>query len=127
MASKPRAFAAGVLLAATAVSGRGQECELTVPEWAPRGSANRARPRIAATFSSTCGTAIDRSSVQMIVDEKPVTPTTEGRGATVTVAYVPEAALLEEADHTVTVRARDERGVAGARTWTFHLPATYLR
>ena len=118
-----------MLFASTVSSWRpvAQECQVTVPEWAPRGSADTARPRISATLTSTCGTAIDVSSVGMTVNEQPVKPTTEGSGSTVTVVYLPESALLEEADHTVTVRAQDEKGVAGERTWTFHLPDTYLR
>lgn len=118
---------AGVLLAGTGAWIGAQECAVTVPEWAPRGSANTARPRISATLTSTCGSAIDLASVRMTVDKQVVTPTTDGTGAAVTVIYVPTSALLEEADHTVTVRAQDEKGVAGEWTWTFHVPDTYLR
>ena len=122
---------AGVLLLVavpplTAQEAR-EDCAVTIPEWAPRGSAQRVRPRILATLTSTCGTAIDVTSVRMTVDEEPVTPTTDGSGAKVTVVYVPESALLEEADHTVTVQALDANGVAGERTWTFYLPDSYLR
>jgi glucosamine 6-phosphate synthetase-like amidotransferase/phosphosugar isomerase protein len=117
-----------VMLAASTVSWTGaQKCEVTVPEWAPRGSADTARPRISATLTSTCGAAIDVSSVRMTVDKQAVKPTMEGSDATVTVVYVPPSALLEEADHTVAVQAQDEKGVPGERTWTFHVPDTYLR
>jgi hypothetical protein len=85
------------------------------------------RPKILATIASTCGTAIDVASIRMTVNDQAVAPMTEGNGAKVTVVYVPEAALLEEADHTVTISAKDVNGVAGERTWTFHLPDTYLR
>ena len=104
-----------------------EDCAVTIPEWAPRGSARRVRPEILATLTSTCGTAIDVTSVRMTVDEEPVTPTTDGSGARVIVSYIPVDALLEEADHTVTVQARDANGVSGERTWTFHVPDTYLR
>ncbi len=56
-----------------------------------------------------------------------MTPTTEGSGAKVTVLHVPVDALLEEADHTVSVQAQDANGVTGGRTWTFYVPDTYLR
>ena len=104
-----------------------QECALEVPEWAPRGSARTARPEITATFRSSCGAAIDIGSVRMTVDDKPVMPSTKGSAADVTVRYVPGSALLQEEDHTVTVQAQDANGVKGERTWTFHVPDTYLR
>ena len=104
-----------------------EECAVTVPEWAPRGSAQRVRPEILAVLTSTCGAAIDVTSVRMTIDDEPVTPTTEGSGAKVTVLHVPVDALLEEADHTVSVQAQDANGVEGGRTWTFYVPDTYLR
>ena len=120
-------LAVGILLSASGLAPDAQECVLEIPEWAPRGSARTVRPRILATITSTCGTAIDVPSIRMVVDGEPVAPTTDGSGAKVTVVYVPETALLEEADHTVTVQALDANEVAGERTWTFHLPDAYLR
>ena len=116
-----------VLLSASGLSLDAQECVLEIPEWAPRGSAETVRPKIIATIASTCGTAIDVASIRMTVDEEPVAATPDGTGAKVTVVYVPESALLEEADHTVSVQALDANGVAGERTWTFYLPDSYLR
>ena len=120
-------LAAVPLLTAQEPPGAQEDCAVTIPEWAPRGSAETVRPKIVATVTSTCGAAIDVASVRMTVDEEPVAPTTDGSGAKVTIVYVPESALLEEADHTVTVDAMDVNGVAGQRTWTFYLPDTYLR
>jgi hypothetical protein len=117
----------GVLLWAAVPVLDAQKCVVEVPEWAPRGSASNARPRITATLVSSCGAAIEVSSIRMTVNDEAVEPATDGSGATVTVAYVPEKALLEEADHTVVVRARDANGAAGERTWTFRLPDTYTR
>jgi hypothetical protein len=119
-----------LFLAARAVSNgvpTAQECKIEVPEWAPRGSTKTARPRITATVTSTCEAAIEPSSIRMIVDDKAATPTTDGVGSKVTVAYTPEVALLEESDHTVTIRASDAKGRTGERTWTFHVPDTYTR
>ena len=116
-----------VLLSASGQSLDAQGCVLEIPAWAPRGSTETVRPKIFATIASTCGTAIDVASIRMTVDEEPVAPTPDGTGAKVTVVYVPESALLEEADHTVTVQALDANGVAGERTWTFYLPDSYLR
>ena len=104
-----------------------EECAVTIPEWAPRGSAQRVRPEILAVLTSTCGAAIDVTSIRMTVDDEPVMPTTEGSGAKVTVLHVPVDALLEEADHTVSVQAQDANGVEGGRTWTFYVPDTYQR
>ena len=127
-------LAAGVLLLVAVLPLTAQEaqepqaeCAVTVPEWAPRGSALRVRPEILAVLTSTCGAAIDVTSIRMTVDDEPVTPTTEGGGAKVTVLHVPVDALLEEADHTVSVQAQDANGVEGGRTWTFYVPDTYLR
>jgi hypothetical protein len=117
----------GVLLWAAAPALDAQKCIVEVPEWAPRGSASGARPRISATLVSSCGAAIELSSIRMTVNDQAVEPTAEGSGATVTIVYVPEKALLEEADHTVVVQARDANGAAGERTWTFRLPDTYTR
>ena len=104
-----------------------EECAVTVPEWAPRGSARSVRPEILAVLTSTCGAAIDVTSIRMTVDDEPVTPATEGSGAKVTVMHVPVDALLEEADHTISVQAQDANGVEGGRNWTFYVPDTYLR
>ena len=132
--ARGRWLLAGVLLlapvpplAAQEPQGAREDCAVTIPEWAPRGSAETVRPRIVATITSTCETAIDVASVRMTVDEEPVAPAIDGNGEKVTVVYVPESALLEEADHTVTVDAMDVNGIAGQRTWTFYLPDTYLR
>jgi len=127
MAPNRRWVLGGVLLWAAAPGLGAQKCIVEVPEWAPRGSANSARPRITATLASSCGAAIDVSSIRMTVNDEAVEPKADGSGATVTVVYVPDAALLEETDHTVTVRARDANGAAGERTWTFRLPDTYAR
>jgi hypothetical protein len=116
-----------VLLWAAAPGLGAQKCIVEVPEWAPRGSASGARPRITATLVSSCGAAIDVSSIRMTVNDEAVKPTTDGSGTTVTVVYVPQEALLEESDHTVTVRARDAKEAAGERTWTFRVPDTYSR
>ena len=119
------------LAAREAPEGQGaqveEECRVTVPEWAPRGSARRVRPEILAVLTSTCGAAIDVTSIRMTIDDEPVEPTTEGSGAKVTVTHVPVDALLEEADHTISLQAQDADGVEGGRTWTFYVPDTYLR
>ena len=104
-----------------------QECALVVPEWAPRGSAPTARPRISATLTSSCGAAIDLSSIRMTVDDEEVKATTDGSGATVTVSYTPQSPLTEGADHDVAVQAKDEKGVTGEKRWTFSLGDTYSR
>jgi hypothetical protein len=106
---------------------RVQECVIDVPEWSPRGSAKTARPRITATLVSTCAAAIDLSSIHMTIDDEPVMPTAEGTGPKVTVVYTPTTALVEDADHTVTVAASDLKGAKGRKTWTFHLGDTYSR
>jgi hypothetical protein len=109
------------------VSVPAQECALEVPEWAPRGSASSARPRITATLTSTCGAAIDLSSIRMTLDDEAVMPTPDGTGSQVTVTFTPASALLAESDHTVTVQARDAKGTKGEKTWAFHLGDTYSR
>ena len=106
---------------------RVQECGIDVPEWAPRGSARSARPRITATLVSTCAAAIDASSIRMTIDDEVVMPTVEGTGPKVMTSYTPKTALLEDADHTVTVSASDLKGAKGGKTWTFHLGDTYSR
>ena len=104
-----------------------QSCAIDAPEWAPRGTAKTARPNITVTLVSTCGAAIDLSSIRMTVNGEAVAPKTEGTGPKVTVVYVPAAALVEEEDHTIVVRARDAKGTAGEKTWTFHVADTYSR
>ena len=63
----------------------------------------------------------------MTIDDEAVTPKTDGAGARVVVTYTPPEALVQEADHTVTVRARDGKGTKGEKSWTFHLGDTYSR
>ena len=104
-----------------------QTCAIEASEWAPRGTARTARPRITVVLASTCGAAIDPSSVEMTVDDEAVTATTEGTGPKITVVYTPATALVEEEDHTVVVKARDVKGTAGEQTWTFHVGDTYSR
>lgn len=121
-----------VVLAAVVTIGGGrspaaQSCNLEIPEWSPRGSATTAKPRITATIQSPCGVSIDPQSVRMTVDDEAVAAKADGNGARLTVVYVPESALVEDADHTVTLRARDAKGTAVEKTWTFHLGDTYSR
>ena len=118
----------GWLLAAAAYANAGaQTCAIEASEWAPRGSARSARPLITVVLTSTCGAAIDAASIRMTVDDEAVMAKTEGRGPKVTVAYTPQTALVEEEDHTVVVTARDAKGTAGEKTWTFHVGDTYSR
>jgi hypothetical protein len=63
----------------------------------------------------------------MKVDDEVVMPMVEGAGPKVTVVYTPESALVQEADHTVVVQARDARGTSGEKSWTFHIGDTYSR
>jgi hypothetical protein len=63
----------------------------------------------------------------MTIDGEAVMPKTEGTGPRVTVIYTPASALLEEADHTVVVKARDAKGTSGEKSWTFHIGDTYSR
>jgi hypothetical protein len=79
------------------------------------------------TFSSTCGAAIDLASIRMTVDEEDVTAIAEGTGSKVVVVYTPASALVEEEDHTIVVKARDVKGTAGEKSWTFHVGDTYSR
>ena len=114
--------------AGAAVAGsRAQNCAIEAPEWSPRGSATTARPRISVTLASTCDAAIDPASVRMLVDDEAVMPKIDGTGPKVTVVYTPESALVQEADHTVVVQARDARGTSGEKRWTFHIGDTYSR
>ena len=127
-----QAVACSIVVAALATGGMGrdpaaQSCALEVSEWSPRGSATTAKPRITATIQSSCGVPIDSQSVQMTVDDEAVVPKTDGAGPRLTVVYVPESALVEDADHTVTLRARDAKGTAVEKVWTFHLGDTYSR
>lgn len=108
-------------------SSQAQNCAIDAPEWAPRGSASTARPRISVTLTSTCDAAMDPSSVRMTVDDEAVRPMVEGAGSTITVAYTPESALVEEEDHTVVVQVRDTKGTSGEKRWTFHIGDTYAR
>ena len=104
-----------------------QGCAIEASDWAPRGSARTARPTITVTLASTCGAAIDPMSIQMMVDDEAVMPKLEGAGPKAMVTYVPQAALAEEEDHTVVVKARDVKGTAGEKSWTFHVGNTYSR
>ena len=104
-----------------------QGCTIEAPEWAPRGSASSARPRISVTLTSTCAAEMDASSVRMTVDDELVKPMVEAAGATITAVYTPASALLEEADHTVVVQVRDTKGTSGEKRWTFHIGDTYSR
>jgi hypothetical protein len=116
------------MLAASGMANtQGQDCALEASEWAPRGTARTARPRISVTFTSTCGVAIDSSSIQATIDDQAVMAKTEGAGSKLTVIYTPDAALVEEEDHTVVVKARDVKGTAGEKTWTFRVGDTYSR
>lgn len=122
----------GILLVATVSTALGsslhaQECVLSVSDWAPRGSAKTTRPDIVVTFTSTCGTAIDVSSIQMTVDDDAVVHTIKGSGPKITVSYTPPSALSDDADHTVAVHARDEKGLKEEKSWTFHIPDNYTR
>ena len=115
-------------VAGSAPAGWGaQTCVIEAPEWSPRGSATTARPRISVTLASTCDAAIDPASVRMLVDDEAVMPKVDGIGPKVTVFYTPESALVQEADHTVVVQARDAKGAAGEKRWTFHIGDTYSR
>src|SRR5687767_12091465 len=121
-------FLLTVLAAASANQGASaQSCAPEVSEWLPRGSATTAKPRISATIRSLCGIRIEVDSVRMAINDEPVKPKVDGNGATLTVTYVPESALVEEADHTVALRARDVKGATVEKTWTFHLGDTYSR
>jgi hypothetical protein len=104
-----------------------QNCALEAPEWAPRGSATTTRPRVSVTLTSTCGAAIEVSSIKMTIDDETVMPKVDGSGSKVTVSYTPESALEQEADHTVVVQARDAAGTPGEKRWTFHIGDTYSR
>jgi hypothetical protein len=104
-----------------------QTCTIEAPEWAPRGSASSARPRISVTLTSTCAAEMDASSVRMTVDDEVVKPMVEAAGPNVTAVYTPASALLEEADHTVVVQVRDTKGTSGEKRWTFHIGDTYSR
>ena len=106
---------------------RAQSCIIEAPEWSPRGSATTARPRISVTLASTCDAAIDPASVRMLIDDEAVMPKVDGIGPKVTVFYTPESALVQEADHTVVVQARDAKGASGEKRWTFHIGDTYSR
>lgn len=115
-------------LAVAATAGpQTQGCAVEAADWAPRGSAKTARPTITVVLTSTCGAAIDLSSIQMTVDDEAVMAKAEGAGPKITVSYTPESALVEEEDHTVVVRVRDVKGTAGEKTWTFHVGDTYSR
>jgi hypothetical protein len=120
-------FGAGILTASPPANTRAQDCALEASEWAPRGTARTARPRITVTFASTCGAAIDPASIRMTVDEEDVMAAAEGTGPKVAVVYTPASALVEEEDHTVVVKIRDVKGTAGEKTWTFHIGDTYSR
>ena len=120
-------FCGCVLAALVTVNSQAQNCALEAVEWAPRGSARTARPTITVTFTSTCGAAIDPSSIQMRVDDEAVMAKADGTGPKVTVSYTPASGLVEEEDHTVVVKARDVKGTAGEKTWTFHVGDTYSR
>ena len=116
-----------VLAVSAAVRSQVQTCAIEASEWAPRGTARTARPRITVTLTSTCGAPIDSGSIQMTIDDEAVMANAEGTGPKVTVVHTPESALVEEEDHTVVVKARDAKGTAGEHTWTFHIGDTYSR
>jgi hypothetical protein len=113
----------GAVLAAS----QAQNCAIEAPEWAPRGSATTARPTISVTLTSTCGAAIEVSSIKMTIDDETATPKVDGSGPKITLSYTPESALAQEADHTVVVQARDAAGTTGEKRWTFHIGDTYSR
>ena len=70
--------------------------------------------------------AIDQSSIEMTLDGSPVTPTVSGSGSEVTASYqVTEPPLVQEADHTASVRAEDVNGEVLEKTWTFYVPDIY--
>lgn len=119
----------GISVVAPSASATSQapECAIEASEWAPRGSATTARPRISVTLASTCNTAIEPASIRMTVDDEAVTPKVDGTGARVTVIYVPESGLVEEEDHTIVVQASDARGTTGEKSWTFRVADTYSR
>jgi hypothetical protein len=120
-------FCGWVLAASAPANSQAQICVIEASEWAPRGSAKTARPAITVVLTSSCGAAIDPSSIQMTVDDEAVMAKAEGAGPKITVSYTPESALVEEEDHTVVVRVRDVKGTAGEKTWTFHVGDTYSR
>lgn len=117
----------GLAAASAPAYSQAQTCAIEASEWTPRGSARTARPTITVTFTSTCGAAIDPSSIQMRVDDEAVMAKADGTGPKVTVSYTPASGLVEEEDHTVVVNARDVKGTAGEKTWTFHVGDTYSR
>ena len=127
MSFKTVVFCGWVLSAAAAAGSQAPTCAIEAPEWAPRGWSRSARPRISVTLASTCGVAIDAASIRMTVDDQAVMPRVEGTGPKVMVFYVPESALVEEEDHTVVVQARDVKGTAGEKSWTFYIAETYLK
>ena len=103
-----------------------EACPLTVTDWEPKGYIESALPRISVAFKSTCGADIDRSSIEMrINDSTPVPLTLNGGGPEVEVSFTPNASFAQEADYTVAVRAQDVKGMKAEKKWTFYIPLIY--
>ena len=102
------------------------KCPLVITDWSPKSEADSTTPIITTTFSSTCGSNIDKSTIEIrLNDSSPLPHKVTGSGSKVTVSYTPDSPFEEDALHTVTVRAQDANGKLVEKTWDFSLPFIY--
>jgi len=111
----------GINKVGTGVVDKDETCPPEVTDWSPKiEEIYTRRPTITATFRSDCGTDIDISSIQMVVDSEEAYPEISGGGSEVTVAFKPYLDLFYDCE--VTVRVQDVNGQTAEKTWSFEVP-----
>jgi len=113
-------------------TGEKPDCVVEITEEYPLfwSSFDGLRPPVGASVKSTCGAAIDISSIQMHVSTKggnkaKVAPEIKGSGSQVSVEWIPGYDFEENTRCTVSITARDEKGRSAEKVWTFFLEFNY--
>ena len=115
------ALLAGYATESSIAADKDVTCAPEVTDWSPKiEEIYTRRPTITATFRSDCGTDIDISSIQMVVDSEEAYPEISGGGSEVTVAFKPYLDLFYDCE--VTVRVQDVNGQTAEKTWSFEVP-----
>ena len=104
--------------------GKASGC-ITVSKYSPTPYSEGLSPLISATLVSDCGIAVDPKSIELIINNRPVTPVMEGTGSKITLTYTPESDFEREAKVDVTVRAKDANGNQMEKNWRFIVERPY--
>ena len=107
------------------VGSKPVDCSMEVTNMLPEGFADTTRPLISAAISSKCGNDIDIESVEMLINDEAVQAEVTGTGAKLSVKHALDWNLAQNSDHYVMIRARDKKGNAVEKEWSFYVGLIY--